>query len=277
MTGVTGAPTTGARAALVALLVSAAVLSACSSGTKSPQPAAASSAGDTTAQTAQPVAQTAPPFEATSAARKALTDGAGAGIAPTGADKAMVAKAVGAVLQPGDFPAGFKAQEEAPAQGLSLEALWNQLTACLGVADPAHVGVATSPTFKQGLATQARSTVDYLSEPAAGALADALSGPKAQDCLTQSFVADLNRSKPEGSTAGQVKVTPRDGPQVGQKVLSWRVEATVHLDELVVPLFQDLFVVFNHGTVARIVFLSPGSEFPQDLERTLIGKVMARA
>jgi hypothetical protein len=128
-----------------------------------------------------------------------------------------------------------------------------------------------------GLATQARSTVEYGSEPSATAAANALSGPKFQDCANQAFKADVERSKPEGSTAGSVQVAPRDFGQFGQKTLAWRINATVNLQDLQVPLFQDFLVIFNGGTVIRLFFLNPGSEFPQNLERMLVEKVVSRA
>jgi len=87
----------------------------------------------------------------------------------------------------------------------------------------------------------------------------------------------VDRSKPEGATPGAVKVTPSDVTVAGKKALSWRINATVNLQDLVVPLFQDFVVIVNKGTVVRTLFLNPGSEFPQDLEHTLLEKVAGRA
>lgn len=196
-----------------------------------------------------------------------------------GTDPSLVSKARAATLQPADFPAGFKPQPEEPGQGLSIDLVWRELTRCLGVeATAPPAGVGTSPTFKLGLATQGRSTVEYVGEPRAAALATALAGPKAQQCLTQVFTADVDRSKPEGATPGAVSVTPRDAAvAAGQKALAWRINASVHLAELTVPLFQDFMVIFDHGTVIRMFFLNPGSEFPQTLERSLVDTVVVRA
>jgi hypothetical protein len=192
---------------------------------------------------------------------------------------ALAAKATAATLQKADFPAGFEPQKEEPGQGLQIDALWADLTRCLGVGTGAPpAGTATSPTFLRGLATQGRSTVEYTSEPAAAAIATALTGPKAQTCLDQAFAADLNRSKPEGSTPGPVTVASRTvASAAGQKTLAWRVNASVNLGDLVVPLFQDFQVTVSGGTVVRMLFLNPGAEFPQDLEKTLVDKVQTRA
>lgn len=208
-----------------------------------------------------------------------LSPGSSTSTTPTTSetDPALAAKAKAATLQPADFPPGFEPQPEEPGQGLNIELLWTELTRCLGVTNPRSAATGTSSTFKRGLATQGRSTVEYTTEPSATALSAALTGPKAQDCLLAAFKADLDRSKPEGSTPGPVKVTPRDVPAAGQKVLAWRINASVNLDELVVPLFQDFIVVLDGDTVVRMFFLNPGSEFPQELERTLVDKVVTRA
>jgi len=192
---------------------------------------------------------------------------------------AIAAKATAATLQKADFPPGFEPQVEEPGQGLQIEQLWADLTRCLGVdtgAPPA--GKATSPTFLRGLATQGRSTVEYTTESGAAAIATALAGPKAQACLDQTFAADLNRSKPEGSTPGPVKVTARTvtAPN-GQTTMAWRINASVNLGDLVVPLFSDFQVTVSGGTVIRMLFLNPGAEFPQDLEKSLVDKVHTRA
>ncbi|MDQ6728462.1 MAG: hypothetical protein M3066_20205 [Actinomycetota bacterium] len=204
-----------------------------------------------------------------------------AGTTPTttpGTDAALVAKAKSAVFQPGDFPAGFEAQPDDPTQGLGIDTVWSELTTCLGVPSTATpAGRATSATFKMGLATQGRATVEYTTEAMATADAAALTGPKAQDCLTKAFAADVDRSKPEGATPGPVMVAPSDVTVAGKKALSWRINATVNLQDLVVPLFQDFIVIVNKGTVVRMMFLQPGSPFPQTLEHTLEEAVVSRA
>ena len=195
-----------------------------------------------------------------------------------GTDPALVAKAKAAVMQTADFPTGFTPQPDEPGSGLNIEQVWSDLLTCLGVTAPARPpGYATSPTFLRGLATQGRSTVEYTTEAAASSIATALSGPKAQPCLTQAFTADVARSKPDGSTSGAATVTTQDVPAAGQKSMGWRITAQVHLDDLVVPLFQDFEVVVDKGTVIRTMFLNPGSEFPQDLEKTVVQHVVSRA
>lgn len=195
-----------------------------------------------------------------------------------GTDPALAAKAAAATLQASDFTAGFEAQPDGPGQGLNIDLLWAELTACLGVTrTAAPAGVATSPTYLQGLATQGRSTVEYLGGPAATALAAALDSPTSPGCVKKSFEADLERSKPEGATAGPVTVSRRTDTGTSPRIMSWRVNASANLDDLVVPLFQDFLVIIDGGTVIRMFFLNPGSEFPQGLERSIVDKVVARA
>lgn len=192
-------------------------------------------------------------------------------------DPALAAKAKAATLQGSDFTAGFEEQPEEPGQGLGIDALWAELTKCLGVETTRSAGKATSPTIKRGLATQGRSTVEYPTQPAPDAIAAAFTGPKADGCLQEAFVADLARSKPEGSTSGPVRVAPRDVPPVGDRVLAWRINASVNLEDLVVSLFQDFLVIVDGPALIRMWFLNPGSEFPQELERSLVEKVVSRA
>ena len=196
-----------------------------------------------------------------------------------GTDPALAAKAKSATLQTADFPPGFQPQPEEPGQGLNIDLLWQELTRCLGVESTAPpAGLATSPTFLRGLATQGRSTVEYTTEQRTTAVAAALTGAKAMECLTKSFEADVDRSKPEGAKPGPVKVTPRTVTLPGgQRAISWRINASVLLAELTVPLFQDFTVVFNRGTMTRFYYLNPGSDFPQDAEQGMVEKVVARA
>ena len=197
--------------------------------------------------------------------------------APTTSPAAMISKAQAAVLQPSDFPPGFQPQPDAPGEGLGIEQLWAELTGCLGVANTAKgTAAATSPTFLRSLATQARATVEYAPEPAAAALAAAMGGQKFQACAKESFGADVKRSAPDGAVPGPVAIAPLAAPPVGSKTFTYRVNVTLDLEGLKVPLFQDFIVILERGAVIRMLFLNPGSEFPPDLERSLVEKVVAR-
>jgi len=190
----------------------------------------------------------------------------------------MTAKAKAAILQQADFPAGFPAQPDDPVQGLHVERLWGDLLTCLGVPKAQPAGIATSPTFLRGIATQGTSTVEYLAPDAIAARTGALANPKFQACSTQAFATDLDKSKPEGSTPGTVVVSRRDSPPIaGATINSWRINASVHLADLEVRLFQDFLVIFKGNAVIRLFFLNPGSDFPPDLERSLVEKVVSRA
>jgi hypothetical protein len=203
------------------------------------------------------------------------------GGAPPITEGPQTGKARAATLQPGDFPPGFEAQPDEPGQGLNIEQLWAELSHCLGVDGTSdRTGVGTSPPFLCGLATQARATVEYTSESAANAIAAAVTGPKFQSCATDAFNADVKRSAPGGGVPGPVAVAASAAPAVApapSKITSYRIRVDINLDELKVPLFQDFIVAVDRGTVIRLFFLNPGSEFPQDLERSLVEKVVSRA
>jgi hypothetical protein len=180
------------------------------------------------------------------------------------------------VLRLEDFPPGWRKQE--PDLGLALEPLWSDLARCLGLGQQGRtLAVATSPTWLRGLATQAVSTVEYVERDKAGAIAAALDSPERHRCTTEAFDADARRSGPEGGVPGPSSVTPLDFPNLGERVWASRVNVVFKLDELEVPVFQDFLVIFDGDAVTRFFFLNPGSPFPPELERTLVGKVVERA
>jgi len=194
---------------------------------------------------------------------------------PGSTDPAKAALAKAAITQSTDFPPGWGLQD--PQEGLDVEILWQDITRCLGVERKAQpVGFATSPTYLRGLATQARATVEY-PESSAQSIASALAGPKFKDCATEAFTADVKRNAPEGGVPGPTTLSTLDFPKLGQATSATRVNATISLSELQVPIFQDYIVVFDGDAVIRTVFLNPGSAFPPDLQRSLVEKAVARA
>jgi len=144
----------------------------------------------------------------------------------------LAAKARAAVLLKADFPAGFEPVPEADGGGLNIEKLWGELGGCLGVAPAQPASTASSPNFLRGLATQARTTVEYMPEASSAALAKALGGPKLQGCATNAFAADVKRSAPEGGVPGPVTVAPLNAPPVAPKSFAYRITVEVSLDEL---------------------------------------------
>lgn len=199
--------------------------------------------------------------------------------APVTTDPAKTAKAKAAVLQQADFPPGWSTQPE--DAGLGLETVWADITKCLGVQETAPpAGMATSPTFLRGLATQTRSTVEYTTESAATGIATAFADAKFEQCANDALATDVKKSAPAGGVPGQVSMTKLPGPQglqAAQTIFANRFTVTINMQDLQVPISQDFVVVFTGGTVVRTMFLNPGAPFPQDLESTLLQKVIGRA
>ncbi len=194
-------------------------------------------------------------------------------------DPGLAAKAQAAVLQTGDFPAGWEAKPDEPNTGLQIEPLWKDLTDCLNVdnAGPAPAK-ATSPTFSPSVAYSTRSTVEYTTESSAAAIADAFAGPNAQDCETKAYKADADRSHPAGATPGPTTVAPLDLPKLGDKMTSFRANVTMNLSELQIFLFNDFVVIVKPGgAVIRQWFLKAGAAFPPALQQTLLQAVVSRA
>ena len=246
------------RRLLTALVVTALFLAACG-GDDDGEDTASTSAPTTASTAASPT--TAPP---TTEPERASTDPARAG------------QARSAVLRIEDFPAGWKVEPEAQ---LNIETVWRELTRCLGVEStgPA-LGIATSPPFLRGLATQTRSTVEYMTEPEARNIAAALGGPNFNRCMTEAFTADAKRAAPEGATPSPVELSPLEFPDLAPQTSASRINVRmVFPDGFEVPIFQDFLVFVDGGTVTRMFFLNPGGPFPPMLERTLVEAVLARA
>lgn len=195
---------------------------------------------------------------------------------PASADEAQKAKAEGAVLKLTDFPEGWGEHE--PGQGLALELTWNDLLGCLGVEESPDqpAGIAVSPTYLQGVGTQARSTVEYVAEDRAEALAAATTSGDYNRCITEVFTEDAVRSAPEGGTPGPLTVTPLDFPTLGDRTSATRIAFEMKVGELTIPINQDLIVVFEGGTISRFTFLNPGGPFAPALQRSLVEAVVDR-
>ncbi|MEO5680689.1 MAG: hypothetical protein ABIS47_13585 [Acidimicrobiales bacterium] len=237
---------------IAGLLLVPAVLAGCSKDTST-----------ATATTSGPASTTPTTAASTSVAESTTTTAAAK-------DPAKAAKAKAAVLQPADFPSGFK---EVPAdEALDQEATFTDLTTCLGVTGDS-LGKAASPTYRQGIATQTTSTVEYFTDPKPIAMAVAGS-PKFAGCVKAALTADLKRNSPPGMTIDAVDVAPLDLPQLGQLTSASRATAPLPGAG---TINQDFIIVFKDDSVTRMTFLNPGQPFPAELEKSLVEKVVARA
>lgn len=151
--------------ALGFLLVSTLLLAGCGEGDDGSEDAGTTTTAATETTEATEATETTPPPDGSGSSDRQSTD-------PAKAEQAEAA-----VLRMEDFPEGWGEQD--PEAGLDLEETWHDLTSCLGVDGTEQpFGIATSPTFLRDLATQARSTVEYLPEPQAQEIAAALAGPE---------------------------------------------------------------------------------------------------
>jgi len=252
---------------LAPALLAVTVLAGCGGGSSKAKPTTTLESTPTTLETTTTVlATTTTTIPVTTSSGPATTAGD------------LTAKAKAANLQVDDFTAGFAAQPDDPKGGLHIERLWGGLLTCLGVPKTQPAGIASSPTIQRGLATQGASTVEYTTAAAIAAVTTALSAPKFQACSTQAFTDDLNLSKPDGATPGTVTVARRDYPPIGAvKVIAYRIKATLLLGDLPINLVQDFFVIFKDTAIIRLYYINPGADFPQDLQRSQLEKVVGRA
>ncbi len=61
------------------------------------------------------------------------------------------------------------------------------------------------------------------------------------------------------------------------KVIAYRINATVLLGNAPIALTQDFFVIFKGTAIIRLLYLNPGSDFPPELQRSQLEKVVGRA
>lgn len=258
---------------VITVVVAALVGAGCGGGTtkNSVKNTTSTSASTSTTTTIPATTSTVAPSTSTSKVTSTVAP-------PVTIDPALAAKAAAAVFKPADFPYGYTAQPPDPTSGLQIARLWKTIAPCLGVDNtPPTPLVATSPTFKSGLATQAVSAVEYTTPSSAASIAAALGGPKVQACLTSAFNANSKLSAPQGATPSPATVTLLAVPPVGAKTIAFRVNVTMNLGSLQIKLFHDFLVVFKGSAVIRTWFLNPGSGFPPDLEHTLVADVVGRS
>ncbi|MGH9125114.1 MAG: hypothetical protein ACRDZ8_10370 [Acidimicrobiales bacterium] len=208
---------------------------------------------------------------------------------------ALTAKATAALWQQADWPTAYKMQSDgmgtcpntsAACDSLNLETIWQEVTSCVGVTDTPEAK-AVSPTYLEGIATQARVTVEYTTPAAASAIAAALTGPKFDGCMTTAFTADAKGVAESGgftpSASTVSALTPPSEPSLpaGTSVSSSRINVTMTLGSgtaaLQVHIYQDFLVYFNGGTIVRFFFLNPGGPFVVSVEQPLIMKVVTAA
>ncbi len=241
----------------------AAVLAAGCGGSSKPKAArttTSSTTASTTTTTLATTTTTAAPTTTTAAVNKA----------------ALAARAAAANIRASDLPASMQKTQPA-GQGLNIETIWSSILSCTGVAQAPPLAQASSPTFLQGIATQARSTVEYTTAAQVATLEAAFTSPKYQGCATAAFNADAKHSAPQGATPGPSVVKPLSFPTFGQKTFASHINVTMSLQGLQIFINQDYIVVFNGGTIDRFFFLNPGGPFPPALEQQLVQKVVTRA
>jgi hypothetical protein len=204
---------------------------------------------------------------------------AGKGASATGAQGA---KAKAAVVQLSDLPAsGWR--EQAPEDTPDHETTWQALATCLGIGDlkQDETGSATSPTYVTGLAQQVTSTVAYVPVGRAGEIAAAFASDKFEGCAKTAIADDVARNAPEGAEVVSVDVVPLDLPRLGALTTSYRATGMLTIGPgIQITVYTDVVAVFSGPAISRLVFINggpAGAPFPDDLERSLVEKVVTRA
>lgn len=186
-------------------------------------------------------------------------------------------KAQEAALKASDFPSGWssKPHEKLPGE----DELAAEIARCIGISNPSSRASAEveSPDFTSGFATSASSVVTFVTtEEEADADATAFAGDKFPQCAEPGFAKQVQTVAPEGATVDAVKIATSRFPTYGDRTVSYRVNATIQLGEMTIPVNIDLVRVFKGRAEVSFVFSNPGPPFPADVARTAVAKVVER-
>jgi hypothetical protein len=182
-----------------------------------------------------------------------------------------------AVMKAADVGAGWSA---VPGDQLRPEAIWTDLLGCLrlGDAGAGRVPEARSPTLAQGAGFMVASAVWYVTDDRVQKISAGLSGNKAEQCARTALAADLEKGRaPGSSTVGEVQATPLRLPSISQNTWARRGIATFDLGGKKTAEVLDFVVVVNGNAVSTLAFKSAGGPFPQQLQITLVNKLINRA
>ncbi|HVE46144.1 MAG TPA: hypothetical protein VNA57_05310 [Acidimicrobiales bacterium] len=186
-------------------------------------------------------------------------------------------KAREAMLRAADFPSGWspKPHEKLPGE----DELTAEVAQCIGISNPSTRSTAEvrSPDFTSGFATTASSVITYVrSEEEAAADAAAFAGEKFAQCAEPGFAKQVQAVAPEGATVEDVKVSPARFPTHGDRTVAYRVNGTIHIGEMKVPVNIDLVRIFKGRAEVTFVFSNPGAPFPAEVARSVAAKVVER-
>ncbi len=196
---------------------------------------------------------------------------------PNPAQDKKTAQAVS--LRPGDLPASFQSSPQ--TLGPKVEAANRRLyTTCLHKPyPPDHASaVVNSPSFTQGLAESAASTVE-VTDTAAQAQQDfaTITSPQFVTCSEQNFPSSFAATAPPGATASGFRVVSERPPVTASGSAAYRLTATVHMGpSITVPLTVDRVYVVKNRTEVVLTFTNVGTPFPATLESQVLTKVLAR-
>lgn len=198
-----------------------------------------------------------------------------------GEDKADPAsdkeKAQKAVLRAADFPSGWssKPHEELPGEDERAA----EIARCIGISNPSARASAEvrSPDFTSGFATSAFSVITFVkTEEEAAADAGAFAGEKFAQCAEPEFAEQIQAVAPEGARVENVKISRSEFPAHGDRTVAYRVNGTIFIGEMDVPVNIDLVQIFKGRAEVSFVFSNPGAPFPADVARTVAAKVVER-
>ena len=194
---------------------------------------------------------------------------------PAATDASLEARAKRAVLKQSDLPEGW-AKGTGTGLAAGHEQAWVDIRDCIGAGEEIDAGAvrATSGPFESGGA-RVESIVTYVNAEQASGFALSMASLDAVDCGREALAAEAVRDAPQGETVARQEVAPLSLPRLANAA-SWAARSTTTYSSGPVVV-TDVVVLISEGALCRLAFVNEGGPFPQDLQQSLIEKVVSRA
>jgi hypothetical protein len=179
-----------------------------------------------------------------------------------------------------DFPPEWKSTP-LPTDAAAVNAANDRDFAdCMGRPRPEEVRSATadSPDFSATDTRRVSSSVQLVKtdEIARGDFV-ALKSDRGSSCLKQQIDREFARQLPASGPATATTIEPLDLPQFGDETAAYRLTATGVVEAQQVITILDLTFVRKGRAELSAAFLNRSAPFPQELQRSLLQRMVGRA
>ena len=200
-----------------------------------------------------------------------------AGGGPGTGDQAVVARAN---LVISDFPTEWKSTP-LPADAAAINAQNDRDFAdCMGRPRPEEIRTATADSLDFSAADTRRASSSVQTVKTVDIAKDdfvALRSDRGSSCLKTQMDKEFARQLPVSGAQTKTVIEKVDLPQFGDETVAYRVTATGVVDAQQVITVIDLVFVRKDRAQLSGAFINRTLPFPQDLEKTLLQRMVGRA